>query len=968
MKKLIITAIVICMILPSIYAQVLNLPINFEEIAKGKYEKVKNIFDGDYDAYKNLFKFGFIKGAQNTFLSDSSLSLTSDCRDSGFELNNSIYWANWHGYFGNFPSGGFNCSNTINNNIFTAHNWNPGLRQNPGADLEFLAWGTLQNINCNLPDPCPAAATSTSPFLQPHHQIVTAGNDPILFGAQNSIILNKVHSGNHALRLGNACNNCGIEMIEKRFQVTQSNCIFGFWYALVMGLPINHPSDQVPTFIIQVYDVSGTNVPVTSGINKNDLVTLGNGQNYITATDPLLTAVKHYSPCCPKDTSLLAYKPWNYCQINLISLINKTVSIQFITRDCTPNGHFSYAYLDDFCSLPDSANPTGYLELGTGDTCKNPGTTASVCVNYTLPHSSSAIGTVQMTLVCLQNGVSVNTLQSPVLSSGNQYCFTLNDNNSPNSDFDYTITGHFTLNNVQLPVQIIGVSPQFVPGQNNDFHVPCTLPQAFCPCPDTISVIGNGVQFNGALYPSNSLGNLSLTLNGTGNYTEVRANVLDFQLYAKDDQGNLSPACLQCYNNPQSWGSIVNGTLGNSSNQPLINGSVSLYPGISATAVTFNPHEIVFGNSGVFTVHNKPLFLNLILPGANPIACCHLFADVTLKITFRNTDCVECETFISGTLEITPKNSFQPFKKMEIKKIRQKEGNVNNYGINDEGIKKTVSGGFTTVNNYGINDEGIKKTSVTPEHVPGALITAESWNEVQKVYESSMQGKTDHLGTYHFRNLKKGKYKLTCLLPDSFAVKLQLHYDVKDKTAAAENTAIQFTVEGLTDKGPLTMGSKSVSNPLLFESPDFILNNKDNSLIVTLDFNLPNNYGINDEGIKKEVRSAQAGEPVPNAEVYIEQETGSEPIANVVTDANGEFEISMAGIKNFPETGIFKLTISPSKSFKISHQLQATYKEKVNVPFTAKKGGKYRYILRWVPDASKTQNRGCFAVSGKSDS
>jgi len=364
-----------------------------------------------------------------------------------------------------------------------------------------------------------------------------------------------------------------------------------------------------------------------------------------------------------------------------------------------------------------------------------------------------------------------------------------------------------------------------------------------CTCPDTVSVTGQGIQYNTAVYPANSSATVHLMLDGTGNYTEVRANILDFKLYAKDDQGNPSNACLQCYNNPQSWGSLISGSLGNAANQPLINGTVTSYPGIGVTAATFNPHEIVFSNSGIFSVQNKPLSLNIVLPGASPIACCHLFADVTLKITFRNTDCVECETFVSGTIAISQQNENQLFKIIDPKKIRIKSPSVNNYGINDEGLKRTVAQTNPSVNNYGINDEGLKKT------IP--------------------------------------------------------------KTSV-------------------------------------------------------NNYGINDEGLKKEVRNDEDGEPVPGAEIYIELEGDEDPIANVITDENGEFYFETANVPGFPNSGIFTMTVVPIKAFALKKDILVE-KHKIKVKFKTPKNGKFQFILFWIPkkNPNKAENKGAFAVSGK---
>ena len=214
---------------------------------------------------------------------------------------------------------------------------------------------------------------------------------------------------------------------------------------------------------------------------------------------------------------------------------------------------------------------------------------------------------------------------------------------------------------------------------------PCPIT---CPCPETISTTVSNVQISSVLHPNYSTATANLLLTASGNYNEVRANVVDFQLYAVDDQGKDMPTCLQCYNFAQSWCSIISGKLGSTANIPIINGTVTNHVFYSPTSATQNPREIVFTSNSPLLLNNKPLQIRFHLPGISPIACCHLKANVTLKITYRNIDCVECTDFISGIINIEPRQeSKNAFTKPESKKIRQKQPSVNNYGINDDGIK-----------------------------------------------------------------------------------------------------------------------------------------------------------------------------------------------------------------------------------------------------------------------------------------
>ena len=158
-------------------------------------------------------------------------------------------------------------------------------------------------------------------------------------------------------------------------------------------------------------------------------------------------------------------------------------------------------------------------------------------------------------------------------------------------------------------------------------------------------------------------------------------------------------------------------------------------------------------------------------------------------------------------------------------------------------VKVEVKVYLILVNNYGINDEGIKKTIANSENVPGALITAEIWNEVQNTYTVVEAKKTDHLGTYHFRNMKSGKYRLTVVLPGTLE-----DWTKKSETAKPQTLYVNFQIQ-VNSFVPILRGSKSGNNPLRFVSPDFSVEEKLNSIAGKV-FTSANNYGINDEGIK----------------------------------------------------------------------------------------------------------------------
>jgi hypothetical protein len=146
-------------------------------------------------------------------------------------------------------------------------------------------------------------------------------------------------------------------------------------------------------------------------------------------------------------------------------------------------------------------------------------------------------------------------------------------------------------------------------------------------------------------------------------------------------------------------------------------------------------------------------------------------------------------------------------------------------------------------------------------------------------------------------------------------------------------------------------------------------------------------------------------EPVPGAEITVEQVPGPIVIKTCITDKNGEFTLTFPKGYKFPSSGELILTITPPKTSgaKDKEQLNGseiggrkypTTKQKITVKFKTEKGmidawctanlGPYshahsnmedeqkgtkgttlKFVLIWNPPDPVKSNKGGFAVSGK---
>jgi len=330
-----------------------------------------------------------------------------------------------------------------------------------------------------------------------HQTWVAAGTDPhvgIPTTAQGS-------SG--AVRIGNAVNGFGCELLSKTFIVTPASSTITFWYAVVLQNPLGHSPNIQPFFWVRVTDASGNIVP--------GAFDFGNGSDKLIAdsTNPFFrTAVQGQEK--------IVYKDWSCAQIDLSTQAGKQVTVEFVTADCGAGGHWGYAYIDSFCGNC-KGSPTGNITYN----CESSTHCGSgrVCFDYSLPvtkdpKGNEITGSVIITLDIYQNGKLLTQLASPALTGGNSYCFditpaTISGIDASIGGFDFVATGAFAIGNTSLGHIKVGTAPDGnTPGQNNDYQIACKtcadikkeqnaylskncadklnlLPRTNCQCPDT---------------------------------------------------------------------------------------------------------------------------------------------------------------------------------------------------------------------------------------------------------------------------------------------------------------------------------------------------------------------------------------------------------------------------------------------------------------------------------------------------
>lgn len=296
-----------------------------------------------------------------------------------------------------------------------------------------------------------------------HQTLVGVGNDPVVGAALQQV---RPGGGSQSVRIGNNRKLWGGELLAKNFVVSPSESTIGFWYAAVLN-DGNHGAGN-PKFVVRVLDSTGSDI-------STGRVNLGAGSNVLIAdtTNPFF-----------QNTALsdVVFKDWTCVTIDLSDLVGQSVTVEFVTLDCHFGGHWSYAYVDDFCTTCGKGN-TGWTEVDTTSsaTCG----VGKICFDVTAPKAGTSAGQSVITFNVIQNGTIVKTLTSPKLPGDGKYCFPVDPSTIAGLDltkgFDYSAKTDYFFGTSNVGSQYVGnkVEGQVV-GKNNDYQPICVGPPPTC--------------------------------------------------------------------------------------------------------------------------------------------------------------------------------------------------------------------------------------------------------------------------------------------------------------------------------------------------------------------------------------------------------------------------------------------------------------------------------------------------------
>lgn len=413
-----------------------------------------------------------------------------------------------------------------------------------------------------LPNSSPNLSTWTLGFSSGNINTISARQTLVSAGPDPNCAIDRVNPNSQpistkAMRIGNSKAGKGAEMLSRTFEVKAENPSLSFWYAVVFQDPGHSPASQ-PSFWVRI--LKGNN-------EITGLVDLRNGSNKVVADA---------SGFFKKAGNLVVYKDWSCVDIDLSKHIGETLTIQFITEDCSHGAHFGYAYIDDFCGSC-KGDPEGWVEFNKGKTnCKR----GQICFDYGLPAVNGKKGTGKIKLSFLQNGVVKNTMDSPIFNSGNQYCFSfkpcaIKGIDPSKGGFDFVATATFKLGGATL-TKIAGDFVSGVQDKTNDDCKCSNINEDLC-CPGK-NLVKNGNFENG----NNDFSSEFKYTNQVQNSSVVPGK---YSILNGDQAAIVSP----------TWSTVNDPTTckGNQGNFLVVNGQNGAGP-LQKTSVPVPPKKVVW--------------------------------------------------------------------------------------------------------------------------------------------------------------------------------------------------------------------------------------------------------------------------------------------------------------------------------------------------------------------------------------
>ncbi|MBP1675686.1 MAG: hypothetical protein H6Q20_245 [Bacteroidetes bacterium] len=194
----------------------------------------------------------------------------------------------------------------------------------------FTNWQGFTWVNSTI-----SSVQSTSPVAGfTKHAIM---NDTSAYDANTNYKLKKIPKGyKYSARLGDEEANTTVQTLRYTLTVDSFNCFLTYKFAVVLLNPLSgHTKQEEPRFKTTLYDQSG------------NIITDCSNYDVFASDAELNSSFNSYTPSGTSDPVL--WRDWTTVGANLLPYIGQTITIEFLSADCTHKGHYGYAYLVAEC-------------------------------------------------------------------------------------------------------------------------------------------------------------------------------------------------------------------------------------------------------------------------------------------------------------------------------------------------------------------------------------------------------------------------------------------------------------------------------------------------------------------------------------------------------------------------------------------------------------------------------------------
>jgi gliding motility-associated-like protein len=165
-------------------------------------------------------------------------------------------------------------------------------------------------------------------------------SDTSAYDANTGYALRKIPSGYpYSARLGDEILSSDSnpraweQSLQYTMTVDSSNALLVMKFACVLQYASDHTAKMEPRFRVTLFDSNGDTIPDCS--NYDVYASNGNVEGFNTYTP---------TSSVPGKNEPIKWRDWTTVGANLLNYLGKTITIEFMTADCTGKYHFGYAY------------------------------------------------------------------------------------------------------------------------------------------------------------------------------------------------------------------------------------------------------------------------------------------------------------------------------------------------------------------------------------------------------------------------------------------------------------------------------------------------------------------------------------------------------------------------------------------------------------------------------------------------